>query len=298
MQLMNEPNELTVGLIGYPLKYSLSPLIHNSAFSFLQINGKYELFPIRNFLDSQKGLRRVINAMRSGTINGLNVTKPYKKEILKFIDGCSPTVKMIGAANVLHFRDGRIIVENTDAAGFLTDLHSFFSSNGYALPMERRALVLGAGGAAQAVVFSLLKIGWQVIVVARNSNQAIELCNRFRSTQLSTRSLTINAIRSIGSINLIVNATPVGMYPRSVVPRLFYEIVSSGQAAFYDLVYAPYESYLVQLAKQNGQIATGGIGMLVEQAALSFEIWTGRTAPREAMRKAINSYIEKSSIGE
>jgi len=97
---------------------------------------------------------------------------------------------------------------------------------------------------------------------------------------------------------LIVNATPVGMYPRSVVPRLFYEIVSSGQAAFYDLVYAPYESYLVQLAKQNGQIATGGIGMLVEQAALSFEIWTGRTAPREAMRKAINSYIEKSSIGE
>lgn len=285
------PERYTFGLIGYPVEHSYSPRIHMAAMQELALPGEYLLFPI----EQPSGLDDILADMRVGNIQGLNVTIPYKNEILPLLDNLTPTARAIGAANTVFIRKGQLIGDNTDAMGFLADLERLgWSSIDYP---DRLALILGAGGSAQAVVHALFGNGWQVTISARRQEQAAELVKMIRGTTetvldsndqnlLSAIGLDKNSISNLDpKPSLIINTTPLGMIPQDDVSPWPVGLDFPPQARVYDLVYNPPETILLSTAREMGHQASNGIGMLVEQAALSLEIWTGMTAPRQEMHE-------------
>ncbi len=162
---------IKLGLIGYPVSHSLSPKIQNAALKACGLEGDYSLFPIAP--DDMQALKDLLDRVRSGEITGLNVTIPHKQNVIPFMDELTPTAKAIGAVNVIYLRENKLIGDNTDAHGFLTDLKKAFDFSSFAA--QPCALILGAGGSARAVVYALLKDGWNVTIAARRIEQAQEL---------------------------------------------------------------------------------------------------------------------------
>jgi shikimate dehydrogenase len=279
-----------LGLIGYPLSHSLSPRIHGTAFTALALHGEYLLYPVAP--GEIDGLAALARQMRDGEIQGLNVTIPHKQTIMSLLDELTPSAQAIGAVNTLYLREGKLIGHNTDAAGFLADLTKFLRN----VVSEKKALVLGAGGAARAVAYALLKDGWQVNLAVRRADlsQANALIEAFEP-QAGSRSMDLELLEAgdlerLGSgIRLIVNATPIGMFPETEFSPWPSGLPFPKEAAIYDLVYNPRQTRLVREAQAAGLRATTGLGMLVEQAALSFACWTGQDAPREVLRAAVEA---------
>jgi len=183
-------------------------------------------------------------------------------------------------------RDKKVIGDNTDAPGFLTDLKRNFSSFSF----HRSALILGAGGSARAVLYALVNDGWDVTIAARRIEQAQQLANSFPNDKVlisNYENLLNNLQAPIASFSLIVNTTPIGMIPNTRQSPLPENIILSKHTIVYDLVYNPRETKLVKDTRAQGLSATTGLGMLIEQAALSFEIWTGHEPSREVMRASI-----------
>ncbi|HEY3473645.1 MAG TPA: shikimate dehydrogenase [Anaerolineales bacterium] len=279
---------IQLGLTGYPLGHSLSPAIHNAALHSCDLDGSYSLFPVRP--DDKQGLNQLLQSVRSGEIRGLNVTIPHKQNVIEFLDELTPTAKIIGAVNTIYSRDGKLIGDNTDARGFITDLKRAFNFPSFRLPPS--ALILGAGGSARAVAYALANDGWNVYLTARRMEQAHELADSFTHYQLHITACNLSRIEAklqslISSLALIINTTPIGMAPNIDQSPWPEGLSLPGHAAVYDLVYNPRETKLVSDARRQGLPATTGLGMLVEQAALSFEIWTGRTPSRERMLSSI-----------
>jgi shikimate dehydrogenase len=219
-------------------------------------------------------------------VDGLNVTIPHKRAVIAVLDDLSSGARTIGAVNTITVKGERLVGENTDAPGFLADLDKM------SIPGPRVALVLGAGGSARAVCFGLLAEGWQVRVAARRLPQACELVESFQSTfpesQFHPVSLEPDSFHDATSnCGLIVNCTPVGMSPNTEVSPWPGEVPFPRQAGVYDLVYNPRETALSRAAREAGLPARTGLGMLVEQAAIAFELWTGWTADRDAMYAAV-----------
>lgn len=280
MQPSNLPT-FKLGLIGYPLEHSLSPQLHTAALKACGLQGDYSLFPIRS--DDKQGLKDLLTRLRSGELHGLNVTIPHKQWVIEFLDDLTPVAKAIGAVNTIYLRDEKLIGENTDAPGFLADLKKFLTTE-----TRRRgdsnALVLGAGGSARAVVYALLNEGWVVTIAARRLEQAQELTDAFLNYQL--RMTTLTDLRPL-TFDLVINTTPLGMYPNIDQSPLPDNLSLPSNVFVYDLVYNPRETKLVKYARSQGVRATTGLGMLIEQAALSFEIWTGHNPSREMMRASV-----------
>ncbi|HNS61876.1 MAG TPA: shikimate dehydrogenase [Anaerolineales bacterium] len=281
--------DFRLGLIGYPLSHSLSPQIHTAALKSCGLAGDYSLFPI--LPEDKQELHDLLTRLRTGELHGLNVTVPHKQTVIEFLDELTPTAQAIGAVNTIYLRDNKLIGDNTDAAGFSSDLNKFLAA--FPSPAgrgagvrEKSSIVLGAGGSARAVVYALLQDGWNVTISARRIEQAQELATSF--TQYAVRSIGFTNL-PLSTFHLIVNTTPLGMTP-TVEASPFPENLSLPSNAFiYDLVYNPRETKLVRDARQQGLHATTGLGMLIEQAALSFEIWTGHNPPREVL---YNSVVE------
>lgn len=266
---------IRLGLAGYPLQHSLSPALHGAALQACGLDGAYSLYPIQ--AGDTEALGRLIECIRTGELNGLNVTIPHKQRVMKFLDGLTPAAHAIGAVNTVHLKDGRVLGDNTDAPGFLTDLRAFF-------PNPRSAIVLGAGGAARAVTYVLWSIGCKVAVAARRVQQARELAGRFAGVK--PMELSLQAMRD-ASAGLIVNTTPVGTFP-AVENRPWPDgLPFPENAAIYDLIYNPSETALLKDARAAGLRAISGQGMLVEQAALAFELWTGHRVGREVLIDSI-----------
>jgi len=274
-----------LGLIGYPLGHSLSPKIHTAALKVCDLEGDYSLFPIH--LDDKQGLKDLLARVRSGEITGLNVTIPHKQNVIDFIDKLTPTAKSIGAVNTIYLKDEKLIGDNTDASGFLADLKNFIGNQ--ELEIEKSALVLGAGGSARAVVYALLNDGWNVTISARRIEQAEQLAKSFSNYPLSIIHSSNLPTFKFQTCNLIVNTTPIGMTPNTNQSPLPENLSLPSNVFIYDLVYNPRETKLVKDAKRNGNQATTGLGMLIEQAALAFEIWTEKKTPREIL---YNSVVE------
>ncbi len=277
------------GLIGYPLSHSLSPKIHAAALKACGLEGNYSLFPI--YPEDKRGLKDLLNRVRSQELRGLNVTIPHKQNVIEFLNELTPTAKSIGAVNTIYLRDNKLIGDNTDAAGFLSDLNKFLAEipspfGRGAGVREKSAIVLGAGGSARAIVYALINDGWKVAIAARRIEQTQELATSF--TQYSVRSIGFTDL-PLSTFHLIVNATPLGMTPNVEASPLPENTTLPPHAMIYDLVYNPRETKLVRDARQQGLRATTGLGMLIEQAALSFEIWTGHNPPREIL---YNSVVE------
>ncbi|MCL4529357.1 MAG: shikimate dehydrogenase [Chloroflexi bacterium] len=272
---------IRLGLIGYPLEHSLSPKIHDAALKACGLGGDYSLFPI--FLNNDQALRDLLVRVRSGEIRGLNVTIPHKQNIIQFLDELTPTAKAIGAVNTIFLRDEKLVGENTDAPGFSSDLKKFIGDR--ELENSKLALVLGAGGSARAVVYALINDGWDVTVAARRFEQAQELARLFENAD----AIEFN-FRTFQHLNvqLIVNATPIGMFPNINQSPLPGEIKLSHDIFVYDLVYNPRETKLVGDAHTQGLNSITGLGMLIEQAALAFEIWTGCSPARDILLESIN----------
>jgi shikimate dehydrogenase len=276
---------IQLGLIGHPLGHSLSPKIHAAALKACDLEGSYSLFPIAP--DDMQSLKDLIDRVRSREITGLNVTIPHKQNVIQFMDELTPPAKAIGAVNTIYLRNKKVIGDNTDAPGFLTDLKRNFSSFGF----HPSALILGAGGSARAVLYALVNDGWDVTIAARRIEQAQQLANSFIHLQLSPSIVMVQitnlADLPLSNYDLLVNTPPLGMMPDIQQSPLPEDIILSEHTIIYDLVYNPRETILVKNTRMQGLAATTGLGMLIEQAALSFEIWTGCDPSREIMRAAI-----------
>jgi shikimate dehydrogenase len=287
----------SLGLIGYPLKHSFSPRIHRAALRALGLKGKYRLYPVPPLPEGNVVLEDLLNNMRQGSLHGLNVTIPHKQSVLQQIDKLTPSARFIGAVNTISLRGGQLQGDNTDASGFLADLNRLGWSA--LVDMRMHALVLGSGGAARAVVYALARAGWNVTVAGRRLERAEELVHLLQP--FSQRTRPTGGQDPLGAIHLdraslaklrpspclIINATPLGMQSQRDTCAWPLDTPFPPKAAVYDLVYNPPETLLMKIAREEGLRAANGLGMLIEQAALSFTIWTGHTAPRDAMWEAV-----------
>ena len=276
------PRTFKFGLIGYPLSHSFSPQIHTAALKSCELDGDYSLFPIHP--EDQSGLKDLLSQVRSGEIHGLNVTIPHKQNVIPLLDELTLTAKAIGAVNTIYLREDQLIGDNTDAAGFLLDLKRFLATE----PRrhgELRVLVLGAGGSARAIVYALIQEGWNIAIAARRPEQAEQLAASLQH-EIQITNYELSNI-DLSNLSLIVNTTPLGMTPNIQASPWPENLSLPKGAAIYDLVYNPPETKLVKDARGQGRRAATGLGMLIEQAALAFEIWTGYHPSREILQSSL-----------
>jgi len=275
------------GLIGYPLGHSLSPILHQAALAEAGLVGDYSLFQVPPLPEGQQELDVLLNRLRSGELQGLNVTIPHKQSVLPLVDDLTASAKAIGAVNTLYMQADRLIGHNTDAPGFLADVNK--------LPLyeTKVALILGAGGAARAVVYALLNQGWQIRITDIRPQQVIDLHEHFSHQSVEISRLLVTDFSSAAihkaadGAHLIINATPIGMHPNVDACPWPEGLPFSENACLYDVVYNPAQTKLMNLAAAAGLPTRNGLGMLVEQAALSFECWTGFHPSRSLMMDGV-----------
>jgi shikimate dehydrogenase len=278
-----------VGLIGWPVDHSLSPLMHNAAFDALELNWRYVPLPV---LPGQ--VEAAVRGLAALGFRGANVTVPHKQAVMPMLDSLAPNAGELGAVNTLVFgrrRDGSAIVGgyNTDDKGFVGALRD----GGFEPQEGGHAVVVGSGGAARAVVFGLLWSGIrEVTVLNRTVERAQTLISDLRrhpgpASLLRPLPLTPDSlIESARSARLLVNATPVGMWPHEDASIWPGGVPIPAHLTVFDLVYNPLETQLLRLARESGAHAIDGLEMLVRQGELSFEMWTGELAPDGVMRAA------------
>jgi shikimate dehydrogenase len=254
--------------------------MHNAALHALGLDGwRYDANPV-----APEALADAVAALRDGAYAGANVTVPHKRAVVALLDGVTPLAHAIGAVNTIVKQPGRLLGHNTDAAGFLADLYA----NGVRLG-QRPVVVLGAGGSARAVVAALAGVGAQVRVVARRPEQAEALRDIAAVEGYPWSALGL--LQATDDAALIVNTTPLGMMPKVDASPWIDGTPFPPEAFVYDLVYNPPDTRFVQQARAAGLRAATGLGMLVEQGALSLELWTGRTVSRAVMRRAAEAQL-------
>lgn len=271
-----------VGIFGHPIEHTISPYMHNSAFETLGIPYCYLPFDI-----DPKDLEICIRSINPLGIKGVNITIPFKTQVVPYLDELDSNAKLIGAVNTIEARDGKLIGHNTDGKGFI---NAFNEEVGISIS-KRRFVVIGAGGAARAVSTALAAEGaGEIIIINRTSLKGKELASdllrNFYDLKVSAIEFDpykINDLIMDGDV--IINTTSVGMKKSdpSIIPP---DILRSSMAVC-DLIYNPPETPLLKAAKSAGVKFMNGLGMLIHQGALSFEIWTGLPAPVEIMRKAM-----------
>jgi len=257
-----------LAVLGHPVSHSRSPAMQNAALAALRMGEEWAYEAIEVAPDAF-GAR--VRAMPGEGFAGANVTVPHKGAALALADALSETAREIGAANTLSFEGGEIRADNTDADGLLASLPGS--------PAGRRALVLGAGGAARAVVWALLREGAAVDVWNRTERRSANLCDELGGNPVSAPDQ--------GEYGLLVQTTAVGLRgedPFEELP-LDAERFAPNQVVV-DLVYGQEPSRLLAAAEAAGAAVVDGIEVLVQQGALSLQIWTGREAPLDAMRAA------------
>jgi len=256
--------------------------MHNAAFEALGLDWRYLPF------DVEPGrLGEALKGIVALGLRGVNVTIPHKEAVIPYLDEVSEEVKAIGAVNTIVHRDGKRIGYNTDAIGFYNSLHLSLGLD--RLPEE--VVVLGAGGAARAVVYALVASGEvkRVSIFNRTPERAEELARQMQPLNPWTfvRAFPLEEgllRREMEGVGLLVNTTSVGMHPHSegcIISNP--ELIPSG-ILVYDLVYNPLETVLLRIAKERGARPVNGLEMLLYQGAESFRIWTGREPPIEVMR--------------
>jgi shikimate dehydrogenase len=272
-----------VGVIGSPIRQSLSPLLHNAAFGALGVNWVSLAFEV---VPGQGQVAAALGGMRSLGVAGLSVTMPHKAEVEALVDTCTEVAARLGSVNCIINEGGQLRGANTDGDGFLASLRRAAEFD----PTGKRCLVVGAGGAARAVVYALAQAGAaDVAVVNRTAPKAEDVAALAGSVG---RAVPSADAAQIAQADLVVNATSVGMAgvgPGTasvaddwlVSPALFH----AGQVVT-DLIYAPRVTPWLEAARDSGATTVGGLGMLVHQAAAQITLWTGLVAPVDVMWQA------------
>jgi len=282
-------NTQLLGLIGHPIKHTFSPFIHNVAVELKKLNYIYLPFDV-----PPSNLRNAIKGMIALGIKGFNVTIPHKEAVLSYMNNVSDEASIIGSINTIVNDQGKLNGYNTDADGILNTLLPYKEKlNG------ENVSIVGAGGAARAVIYSLIRYfkPKKINLINRTEQRAESLKIYFRD-KMKFDSFKIcelfppDLINVLKDSKLIVNATPVGMFPDSddTITTL-KESFKKNQIVF-DLVYNPPQTKLLQLASSEGAVTLDGIKMLVHQAAKSFELWTGEILPIDELNKSLQLYIQ------
>jgi len=280
-----------VGLIGWPVEHSFSPAMHNAAFDALNLNWRYLPLPV-----PPGQVEAAVRGLAALGFRGANVTVPHKQAVIPVLDSLAPGARALGAVNtILVDRDeaGGVTLhgDNTDYRGFVGALcHGGFD------PQEKRALLVGAGGAGRAVAYGLLDAGaTDVLVLDVADEQAQALIANLGDDRLRTVSHTTKAlIEAAREADLLVNATPLGMWPRidgSIWPD---DVPVPAHLAVFDLVYNPADTRLLQQARAAGAHPIEGLGMLVRQGVAAFEMWTGQEPPVDIMQAACQQALGRS----
>jgi shikimate dehydrogenase len=263
-----------LGVLGWPVAHSRSPAIHNAALTALGMDcWRYQALPVPEEL-----LAETTRALGPAGFAGANVTIPHKQAALALADRSSTTARAIGAANTLTFApDGTIAAENTDAPGLIAALEQLVG-----LPARPSALVLGAGGSARAAVWALCEAGAREVSVWNRTPE--------RAAKLA-RELGAHAVTEPARADLLVNCTSVGLERSASEPEELNQLgLTFDQVGEYsyvvDMVYRSGPTPLLAAAREHGARTLDGLEILVAQGALSFELWTGRAAPLEVMRRA------------
>ena len=272
------------GVIGWPVEHTLSPAMHNAAFDALGLNWRYLPLPV-----PPGQVEVAVRGAAALGFRGVNVTVPHKQAAMPPLDSIAPDAKALGAVNTLVIERGegdqvRISGHNTDAQGFVGALrHDGFD------PKEKSAVVVGAGGGARAVVYGLLDAGARgILVFDVESSRAQSLVSDWGGVgKLGALPLTTETlVESARAADLLVNATPMGMWPHVDGTIWPDGVPIPAHLTVFDLVYNPQETLLMRKARESGARAIGGLRMLVGQGALAFEMWTGQPAPVEVMMAA------------
>lgn len=279
---------LRFAVIGSPVAHSRSPAMHTAAYRALGLPHVYEKIET-----SAAELPSRVDALRDGTFAGLNVTVPHKTQVLPLVDAVDPSAGATGAANTLvRASDGSVRAYNTDAPALRDELVRLASGEP-ARFQGRSALVLGSGGAARAAIFALGRLGvGRVIVRARKEKTELA---RVLEASGSPAALSFEPLVAPGAepedLVAIVQATTAGMDGSSVAGDVVAEAVDwtsvPADCVAYDVVYAPPRTPLVARAEARGLATDSGLGMLVGQGALAFELWLGSKPPRDVMRAAL-----------
>ncbi len=262
-------------VIGDPIGHSLSPRIHNAAFAAARLDWVYVAFPVQ---EGDGGA--AVRAMRSLGLGGLSVTMPHKAAVIAELDAVEDDAAALGAVNCIYREGARLVGANTDGVGFVEGLRADHGMD----PTGQRCVVLGAGGAARAVVLAL----------ARSGAASVGVVNRTRSTADAAATLAgaVGAVVGEGAVaqaDLVVNATPLGMERKGAAEGELPcdpELLRPGQVVV-DLIYHPPRTRLLDEAEARGASTSNGLSMLVHQAGAAFERWTGTPAPLDAMRAAV-----------
>lgn len=265
------PKTRLYAVIGDPVAHSLSPLMHNAAFAFRHANAFYVPFHVRDLAD-------FVAAIEPFLIAGFSVTIPHKERILRFLDECDPLAAEIGAVNTVAVRAGKLCGYNTDFAGVLRAIER-------RLPLASSSVLLvGAGGAARAAAFALVRAGSAVTIWARRAQRARALARAVGGEAIDRRDIARR------SFDAIVNCTPVGMHPGGGSPLESREL---NCRLVMDLIYRPLKTELLRRAARRRIETISGVEMFVAQGLAQWELWMGQPAPERVMRLAVLAELEK-----
>lgn len=274
-----------LGVIGDPIEHSLSPLMHNSAIDKLGLNYVYLPFHVKGAF-----LEGAVKSLKSLEISGINVTIPHKVAIMEYLDEITSDAQEIGAVNTVVNDNGKLIGHNTDGKGYLESLTAETSFE----PSGKNILVLGAGGASLAIISALLNENPKSLhIVNRTFEKAKEVADKFSAKHgdIEIKAENLEQWMREGTTppyDLVVNTTSIGMkgeIPDMVLPFKVDQLPS--HAIVSDIVYTPFETPMLKEANKIGLKTHYGLGMLLHQGAIAFELFTGSKAPIEVMRDAL-----------
>lgn len=271
-------------VIGDPVEHSLSPCMHNAAYESLDIPFVYTAFHVRD-------VENAVQGVLGFNIKGLSVTIPHKTTVMSYLDQIDELSKTIGAVNTITNNDGRLSGTNTDSYGALSALETCCSIE------NKQILLLGVGGAARAIAFGLAceKKPAHIVLSARNREKANTLLEDIKpNTTINLKTVSFEDEQFSGifmNSDIIINCTPVGMYPNvneCLIPEDWFQ---QDQVVF-DTIYNPGKTLLLQRAEARGGVVLNGVPMFVHQGAKQFELWTGKPAPLEVMENAVKHALE------
>ncbi len=272
-----------IGLIGWPIAHSLSPVMHNAAFDSLGLDYHYTLLPTK-----PDDLETLLTNFASRGFVGGNITMPHKQAVMSYLDEISEDARSIGAVNTIHVQDGKMIGHNTDWVGFLNALLEARHN-----PAGMNVAILGAGGAARAAIFALAGAGVaQIIVINRTVSRGEQLTDEmarvFPACQITFQPLEPETLQAVpNDVDLVVNATSVGMEPQDGLSVWPDQIPIPTKAIYYDVIYKPSQTHFLQRAEAAGRPTLNGVGMVVHQGVAGFKIWTGKEPPVETMWQSV-----------
>lgn len=278
--------QMKLGLVGFPIKHSLSPWIHNQFLEKAGIEGTYSIMEI----DPDDSFELELERIKESQVDGFNVTVPYKKQIINYLDDLDKNAERIGAVNTVVCKNGKWLGYNTDGIGYVIALRNKFPE--IFRDKTNRILIIGAGGAAYGIYYGLKSEGFTNIDIANRTHSSAKAIAIIGDNDVETSILSLDeAKKTINSYNLIIQTTSVGMKPNTEDTIIPVELLNRNSVVS-DIIYQPLNTKFLMDAKQAGASIHYGHTMLLYQAQYAFELWTNKKIPIDEMDQQLKTILE------